>query len=98
MLMPKTGRPHPVFLRNVSTAGACVQTDVQLRLGDDVRMRIDFEAGVRVTLDAIVIGVRPRPKQLYAEYGLKFLRVSAEAAAAIAAYVSRAQEGRPLHA
>jgi hypothetical protein len=94
MLMPRTGRPHPVFLKNVSAAGACVQTDAHLRLGDDVRLRIDFDTNSRANLDAIVIGIRPRPKQLYAEYGLRFLNVSPQASAAIAAYLARGHEGR----
>ncbi|HXW76510.1 MAG TPA: PilZ domain-containing protein [Candidatus Eremiobacteraceae bacterium] len=87
ILLPRGGRPHPVFLRNISALGACVQTDVALRLGDDLRLRAELDPGGKACVDAIVIGIRPRPKLLYTEYGLRFLRVDAEAAAAIVAYV-----------
>src|SRR5438105_4075341 len=85
--MPRTGRPHPVLLRNISQSGACVRTDAPLALGEDVRLKIDVGDGGTIVLKAIVIGVRPQRETFYADYGLKFLCVSAACAAALAAFV-----------
>jgi hypothetical protein len=89
VLLPRTRRPHPVFLRNVSAAGACIQTDAQLALGEDITLRIELDAGKVLIVEAIVIGIRPRPPQFYSEFGLRFARLDSTTVQALASFVER---------
>ena len=88
LTLPRTGKPHPVLLLNISTTGACVHTDIPLALGDDVRLRIDISRESMVTLNAIVARVRPR-SALFSEYGLRIIKPDAGARAALDAFVRR---------
>ena len=87
LVMPRTGKPHPVLLHDLSAGGACVQTDAKLMTGDDVRLRIDLGLSTNLVLDAIVIGIRSRPNRLYTEYGLRFVGLEPRIRATLEAYV-----------
>jgi len=87
LVMPRTGKPHPVLLHDLSVGGACVQTDAKLLTGDDVRLRIDLGSDANLVLDAIVIGIRPRPHRLYTEFGLRFVGLEPAVRATLDAYV-----------
>src|SRR5437588_9799437 len=71
VVMPRTGKPHPVLLHDISTGGASLQTDAELRTGDDIRLHVDIGLATKLVVDAIVIGVRPRPKRFYTEYAVR---------------------------
>lgn len=88
LVMPRTGKPHPVLLQDLSIGGACVQTDAKLLMGDSVRLRIDTGMKTDLVLDGIVVGIRPRPERLYTEFGLRFIGVDAPVRAALEAYIS----------
>jgi hypothetical protein len=87
LVMPRTGKPHPVLLHDLSIGGACVQTDAKLLTGDDVRLRIDIGLETDLVLDAIVIGIRPRPHRLYTEFGLRFIGTGTSTRATLEAYI-----------
>jgi len=87
LVMPRTGKPHPVLLHNLSIGGACVQTDANLLVGDDVRLRIDVGMETDLVVDALVIGVRPRAHRLYTEFGMRFVGLDPSARATLEAFV-----------
>jgi len=88
--LPKTGRPHPVLLVDVSSGGACVQADIDLAIGDAVVMRVELGADIRFSVRALVTGVRLRRHALYGQYGLRFTGVDAAASAAIQSIIEQA--------
>ena len=95
LVMPRSGQPLPVLLRNISKGGACVQTDARLSVGDDIRLLVDAEPKVKLILEAIVLDIRPTRGGLYREYGLKFLNSNKAVADALVAFVDRGIRARP---
>lgn len=89
LLLPRSGRPHPVLLRNISVTGACVETDVPLVVGDDVTLRVDKDLDDKLLLTAIVVGVRPKREGYSTEYGMRFIDVGRADAATLASFVER---------
>jgi Tfp pilus assembly protein PilZ len=88
--MPRTGRPHPVLLCDVSNGGACVQTDADLAVGDEVLLRAELAADIKVAVTAVITGARTRRQMLYGQYGLRFVRVEPAARLALDAFVGSA--------
>jgi hypothetical protein len=85
--LPRTGKPHPVLLVDVSSGGACVQADVQLNIGDEILLRAEFNPEIRIAVTAVVIDARSRRKTLYGLYGLRFTGVDEAAELALAAFI-----------
>jgi hypothetical protein len=85
--LPKTGKPHPVLLVDVSSGGACVQADIQLAVGDDILLRADIAPETRLAVKAVVLGARTRRQTLYGQYGLRFVQVDPEAALALRTFI-----------
>jgi hypothetical protein len=85
--MPRTGRPFPVLLVDVSAGGACVQGDIQLAVGDDVMLRAEFGPDVRFAVRAVVLGARTRRQTLYGQFGLRFIDVDAASALALKSFI-----------
>ena len=90
--MPRSGRPHPVLLVDVSRGGACVQADVQLAIGDELVLRAELTPDIHMTTRALVIGARVRRQALYSLYGLRFVEIDAASAAALQAYIGTAKK------
>jgi Tfp pilus assembly protein PilZ len=95
LVMPRTGQPHPVLLHNLSRGGACVQTDARLSTGDDVRLLVYTGPQTKLTLDAIVVGIRQTKARLYTEYGLRFVNANKDAINALDAFVKQCFNERP---
>jgi hypothetical protein len=89
LLLPRSGRPHPVLLRNISISGACVVTDAPLAMGDDVTLRVDKDEETKLALTAIIVGVRPLRQGYYTEYGMRFVNVRQSDAAVLESFVER---------
>jgi hypothetical protein len=89
LLLPRSGRPHPVLLRNISISGACVVTDATLAIGDDVTLRVDKDEETKLALKAIIVGVRPLNQAYYTEYGMRFVSLTQSDAAVLASFVER---------
>jgi hypothetical protein len=90
--MPRTGRPLPVLLVDVSAGGACVQGDVELAIGDDVLLRAEIAPDFHLAVRAIVLGARTRRQTLYGQFGLRFVQIDAAAALALKAYLGSAKK------
>ena len=90
--MPRTGRPHPVLLVDLSTGGACVQADLSLAVGDEVLLRAEISPEIRFAVRALVLGARSRRQTFYGQYGLRFVRVDDDAAHAIQTFVATARK------
>jgi hypothetical protein len=88
LTLPRSGKPHPVLLVDVSSGGACVQTDVELRVGDEVLLRAEMPPDVRVAVTCLITDVRAKRDPLYRRYGLRFIGVDPSIAAALAGYVN----------
>ena len=90
--LPRTGKPHPVLLVDVSLGGACIQADVVLAVGDEIQLRVDLGADARFTALALVVGARANRQTLYGQYGLRLLRVEGEGLATLKRYVNGAKK------
>lgn len=88
LTLPRSGKPHPVLLVDVSSGGACVQTDVELRVGDEVVLRAEMPPDVRVVVTGLITDVRAKRSAHYHRYGLRFIGVDPAIAQSLAAYVS----------
>lgn len=88
LVMPRSGRPYPVLLHDVSSGGACIQTDADLSVGDDVRLRFDLNAQTTFLVQAMVTGIRPKPERFYRDYGLRFVGIDEPTQASLEAFVA----------
>jgi hypothetical protein len=88
LILPKTGQPHPVLLRDVSTTGACVHGDVNLSVGDAIRLRIDIDKATKLIVPGFVTRVRQMSAPYFTEIGVRFGSIDGPSAQALSAYVS----------
>jgi hypothetical protein len=93
---PAAGGVCPVLLRNLSSGGACIRTDLHLACGDTAMLVIGDE-DQRFEFAAKVISVRPHEHGAFAEYGLRIVEVTMENAAKLNAFVDRRAEHAAVH-
>jgi hypothetical protein len=81
----------PVLLRDLSSGGACIRTDLRLSCGDSAVLVIGSDDD-QFEFAAKVISVRPQEHGVFAEYGLRIVEVTMENAAKLNAFVDRRTE------
>jgi len=78
-----------VLLRDISSGGACIRTDMRLDKSESVWIRVNAGEPDQFELTATVVAVRHHSAGFFTDYGLRLVEMNLEAAKSLEQFIER---------
>jgi hypothetical protein len=85
---------QPAILEDLSTGGACIRTHLRMRMGEVIDLAMSLGIGFKFDVRARIVYAHPEAHGFQCRYGLRFIALSQDDFARIAAYINDQKYGR----
>ena len=78
-----------VLLRDISSGGACIRTDMRLAKSDTIWMRVGSGTPEQFDVTATVIAIRRQTAGFFTDYGLRLVEMNLDSARLLERFIER---------
>ena len=78
-----------VLLKDISSGGACIRTDMRLRKADSVYLRVNAGTPDQFDLTATIVAVRQGRAGFFTDYGLRLAEMNLDSARSLERFIER---------
>lgn len=86
-----------VLLRDISSGGACIRTDMRLVKTDSIWMRVGAGTPEQFDVTATVVAVRRHSAGFFTDYGLRLVEMKLDSARSLERFIERRAEAPSKH-